>query len=246
MRCTTRRPRASWRTSSAQPTCSTATRRSASRAGGGSAMLRPERIRLGAADGARASGAVREVQYFGAFTRLKVDAAGALLQADLPEAPGTQPGRRLAKRCTCIGTRARCMRSTWSRWREHRAGLARPGRRAWQRRFSDLLYTRRGLLLLALRRRRCCGSASSTWARCSRCWPTPSSASTTSPARWCASSRCRTFVEIGNPANLDVVRRSVTMAVAGDAGLRGHRHSRWPTTWRATPPARRRRCSTSR
>ena len=56
--------------------------------GRASAMLRPERIRLGAADGARASGAVREVQYFGAFTRLKVDVAGALLQADLPEAPG--------------------------------------------------------------------------------------------------------------------------------------------------------------
>jgi putative spermidine/putrescine transport system ATP-binding protein len=57
-------------------------------AGCRSAMLRPERIRLGASEGARASGAVREVQYFGAFTRLRVDAAGALLQADLPEAPG--------------------------------------------------------------------------------------------------------------------------------------------------------------
>jgi len=58
--------------------------------GRASAMLRPERIRLGVADDARVSGAVREVQYFGAFTRLKVDAAGALLQADLPEAPGTR------------------------------------------------------------------------------------------------------------------------------------------------------------
>jgi putative spermidine/putrescine transport system ATP-binding protein len=55
-----------------------------------SAMLRPERVRLGAADGARASGAVREVQYFGAFTRLRVDVAGAQLQADLPEAPGSR------------------------------------------------------------------------------------------------------------------------------------------------------------
>ncbi len=49
-----------------------------------SALLRPERIRLGRADGARASGLVVERQYFGAFTRLKVDAGGALLQADLP------------------------------------------------------------------------------------------------------------------------------------------------------------------
>ena len=57
--------------------------------GQASAMLRPERIRLGEAPGACASGTVREVQYFGAFTRLKVDAQGAQLQADVPEAPGT-------------------------------------------------------------------------------------------------------------------------------------------------------------
>jgi putative spermidine/putrescine transport system ATP-binding protein len=57
-------------------------------AGQGSAMLRPERIRLGPPSGARASGTVQEVQYFGAFTRLKVDAAGTLLQADLPGAAG--------------------------------------------------------------------------------------------------------------------------------------------------------------
>ena len=56
------------------------------RAGLPSAMLRPERIRLGPAADARASGTVQEVQYFGAFTRLKVDAAGTLLQADLPGA----------------------------------------------------------------------------------------------------------------------------------------------------------------
>jgi putative spermidine/putrescine transport system ATP-binding protein len=55
--------------------------------GHASAMLRPERIRLGSADGARASGTVAEVQYFGAFTRVKVHAAGPAgvqLQADLP------------------------------------------------------------------------------------------------------------------------------------------------------------------
>jgi putative spermidine/putrescine transport system ATP-binding protein len=59
-------------------------------AGCASAMLRPERIRLGAAEGARANGLVREVQYFGAFTRVKVDVDGALLQADLPEVPGAR------------------------------------------------------------------------------------------------------------------------------------------------------------
>ena len=53
--------------------------------GRASAMLRPERIRLGGQTGARTSGAVREVQYFGAFTRIKVDAGGTLLQADLAD-----------------------------------------------------------------------------------------------------------------------------------------------------------------
>jgi putative spermidine/putrescine transport system ATP-binding protein len=56
--------------------------------GHGSAMLRPERIRLGAEIGASATGLVREVQYFGAFTRIKVESAGVLLQADLPLAAG--------------------------------------------------------------------------------------------------------------------------------------------------------------
>ncbi|MES2994042.1 MAG: ABC transporter ATP-binding protein [Pseudomonadota bacterium] len=55
--------------------------------GHASAMLRPERIRLGAAADARASGVVGEVQYFGAFTRVKVATGGSLLQADLPDAP---------------------------------------------------------------------------------------------------------------------------------------------------------------
>jgi putative spermidine/putrescine transport system ATP-binding protein len=58
--------------------------------GHANAMLRPERIRLGPAGDARASGTVHEVQYFGAFTRLKVAlaAGAATLQVDLPEGPG--------------------------------------------------------------------------------------------------------------------------------------------------------------
>jgi putative spermidine/putrescine transport system ATP-binding protein len=47
-------------------------------------MLRPERIAIGSADGARASGTVTEVQYFGSFTRLRIAAAGSALQVDLP------------------------------------------------------------------------------------------------------------------------------------------------------------------
>jgi putative spermidine/putrescine transport system ATP-binding protein len=53
------------------------------------AMLRPERITLGGAAQARASGTVSEVQFFGAFTRIKVETAGARVQADLPTANGS-------------------------------------------------------------------------------------------------------------------------------------------------------------
>ena len=41
------------------------------------AMVRPERIRLGAADGAAVSGSVASLQYFGAFWRMTVARAGA-------------------------------------------------------------------------------------------------------------------------------------------------------------------------
>jgi putative spermidine/putrescine transport system ATP-binding protein len=60
------------------------------------AMLRPERIRLGAATGARASGVVADAQFFGAFSRLRVDVGGALLQVDIGDrsqpvpAPGAE------------------------------------------------------------------------------------------------------------------------------------------------------------
>jgi putative spermidine/putrescine transport system ATP-binding protein len=64
-------------------------------AGAPAAMLRPERIRIGDAVGARASGTVSEVQYFGAFTRVRVDcnASGPAvqLQADLPEGASSAP-----------------------------------------------------------------------------------------------------------------------------------------------------------
>ena len=55
------------------------------------AMLRPERIRLHGATNARARGTVIERQYFGAYTRLKVDVGDAVLQADLPEPSALAP-----------------------------------------------------------------------------------------------------------------------------------------------------------
>jgi putative spermidine/putrescine transport system ATP-binding protein len=54
-------------------------------------MLRPERIRLGAADGARASGTVVERQYFGAFWRLRIDVGPARLQVDLTDPASAVP-----------------------------------------------------------------------------------------------------------------------------------------------------------
>lgn len=59
--------------------------------GHASATLRPERICLGAASGSRTSGTVQEVQYFGAFARVKVATPDALLQADLPAQAAAVP-----------------------------------------------------------------------------------------------------------------------------------------------------------
>ena len=71
-------------------------------AGHAAAMLRPERVRLARPDEpARAAGLVAEVQFFGAFTRVKVDVGDALLQADLPSAAAAadaerpEPGQRV-------------------------------------------------------------------------------------------------------------------------------------------------------
>jgi putative spermidine/putrescine transport system ATP-binding protein len=52
-------------------------------AGVDSVMLRPERIQLGPPASARLSGPVLDVQYFGAFSRLRVDWAGEPVVVDL-------------------------------------------------------------------------------------------------------------------------------------------------------------------
>jgi putative spermidine/putrescine transport system ATP-binding protein len=58
-----------------------------------SVMLRPERIRLGGAEGARISGTVLDQQYFGAFSRLRVDWRGEAVTVDLaPQSPPPAPG----------------------------------------------------------------------------------------------------------------------------------------------------------
>jgi putative spermidine/putrescine transport system ATP-binding protein len=52
-------------------------------AGVDSVMLRPERIRIGAAPEARISGAVIDAQYFGSFSRVRVDWSGEAVAVDL-------------------------------------------------------------------------------------------------------------------------------------------------------------------
>lgn len=52
-------------------------------AGVDSVMLRPERIRLGAPPQARLSGAVIDAQYFGSFSRVRVDWGGEAISVDL-------------------------------------------------------------------------------------------------------------------------------------------------------------------
>lgn len=55
------------------------------------ALLRPERIRLGAESGARAGGIVADSQYFGSFVRLRVDVTAASIAVDLAAAAGPPP-----------------------------------------------------------------------------------------------------------------------------------------------------------
>jgi len=64
-------------------------------AGASCAMLRPERVRLGAAQGARLSGTVVDAQYFGAFYRVRADVGATLLSVDLSpaEAARARPGQ---------------------------------------------------------------------------------------------------------------------------------------------------------
>jgi putative spermidine/putrescine transport system ATP-binding protein len=75
------------------------------------AMLRPERVRLGAAEGARAQGRLAQVQYFGSFTRLKVALAAAggvslgtgqdtTLEVDLPS---VDPQSGLTSQLSAVG-----------------------------------------------------------------------------------------------------------------------------------------------
>ncbi len=176
-------------------------------------MLRPERIRLGAADGARASGTVREVQYFGAFTRLKVDVAGALLQADLPEAARHALAGARRSGAPALGRgRGACARRGAGGVNTALALPAPAG--GLRRRISDLLYTRRGLLLLALLAPPLLWFGVIYLGSLFALLANAFFGLDDFTGQVVREFTLRNFVELGKPANLDVVRRSVTMAVA--------------------------------
>jgi putative spermidine/putrescine transport system permease protein len=123
--------------------------------------------------------------------------------------------------------------------------LPAPARPSIARRLSDLLYTRRGLWLLALLAPPLLWFGviylGSLFALLANAFFGLDDFS----GRVVREFTLKNFVELMEPANLDVVRRSVVMAVMVTlAASRSLSHS--PTTWRATPPARRRQRCTSR
>jgi len=195
-----------------------------------------ERIRLGdARRRARRRHGARGA-YFGAFTRVEGDAQGVLLQADLPDATGAPPPAS-ARRHICTGTTGGWHALT--RKERHEPGLALPAGHPGCGRACRTCCTRGRRVAAGL-----AGAAAAVFGviylvRCSRCWRTPSSGSTTSPARW------REFTA-------EELRRACSPRTSTSHGARSRWRvlvtwpawcwaSRWPTTWRATPPARRRR-----
>ena len=76
-------------------------------------------------------------------------------------------------------------------------------------------------------------------ARCSRCCRRASMPSTSSPPGWCHELTLATYRQLfTQPANLDIVVRTLLMAVAVTIACAHHRASRSPTTWRAMPGRR--------
>ena len=178
----------------------------------GSAMLRPERIAVGAAErrpGQRHGdrGAVLRFVHAAARRRRRQRAAGRSARP--------WPKRPLAVRpCTCIGTSAPFTGCKLGRRHDGRAGAAGiPVAVRAPPRIGPALYAARLCCCCCCSRRRCCGSASSTSARCSRCWPTRSSASTTTPARCVREFTLDNFRRAGRSRpTCDVAARTVSMA----------------------------------
>ncbi len=153
---------------------------------------------------------MQEVQYFGAFTRFMVDVGGSVLQADLA-----------ARRCRAASP-ASAANLHWDARAVHAAGgvgmssaatlpAAAPPLR---RRVSDLLYTRRGVLLLALLAPPLLWLGmiylGSLLALLANAFFGLDEFTGLVVREFTLSN----FVELTQPANLDVILRTVTMAIA--------------------------------
>ena len=236
-RSTTRRRRASSRSSSARPTCSTATPRAASPAmparccGPSASGSAPTPRRARQRHGAR--GAVLRRLH----ARARCDAAGAALQADLPDgrAASALPGAGRA-RAPALGRRARCTRLRRDAAAVNAgAGATRSAAPALPPRCPTCSTRAAGCCCWRCWRRRCCGSASSTSARCSRCCANAFFGLDDFTGQVVREFTLQNFVDLLDPANLDVARRIGDDGGRRDAGLHRARLSRSPTTWRATP-----------
>ena len=181
---------------------------------------------------------------------MRSHAAGALLQADLPD--GTDA------RCACDAgdtvhlhwddARGACARLR-GRPLTRRAGAgAAPHRRAACAcaRISDLLYTRRGLLLLALLAPPLLWFGVVYLGALFALLANAFFGLDDFTGQVVREFTLKNFVALAEPANVDVARRTITMAVCVTLACTRARLSRSPTTWRAMPAARRRRCCTSR
>ena len=162
---------------------------------------------------------VREVQYFGAFTRVKVDvgrrAAAGRPARRCPATPLAAPGEAVHLHWDDGAVHALDADGA----REHRAGACPRPRCGLQRRISDLLYTRRGLLLLALLAPPLLWFGVIYLGSLFALLANAFFGLDDFTGQVVREFTLKNFVDLADPANLDVARRSVTMAVAGHAGL---------------------------
>ena len=164
-------------------------------------------------DSIACEGVVVDVQYHGAMSRWQVRLDdGAVFAASLA-------GRRRTEQLRHRRARAAVFR------RSDVIALARTANERGRRidsfaRIADCAASRRGCTD-AIRcsssccsSRRFCGSARSTWGRCSRCLCRASIRSTSSRRGSCTSRRSATYAQVvTQPANIDIILRTLIMAI---------------------------------
>ena len=200
-------------------------RRSAMAASARWASLRPEAIRIG--DGPAATGV--------AGARRVASAISARRRALGLDVEGTAHQRRRAGRrgrcrpkasASCSASGRRRAASDGRRGMSAAVALRADARRhpaataaACSGALSDLFWRRPKLLLFLMLRRRCCGSASSISARCSRCSLQSFFSIDEFSGLINREFTLKTYGELLQPSNLDIIMRTVVDGGAGDARL---------------------------